>query len=167
MSEGSIPVAMIYRIHYKIIKTAFKTNAKTQSIKGETLILHTEPIRANIVVPQLIRWRDITLPNDWLLENAAPSQDDQSQPSAKPNTKLSQITQFQDETVIFIFQRSQSKRFFDMTSISSTLDLERVSNIPSVINLSYDQRRHSSDLSNTYFQIANYTSRILHSVYAR
>ena len=42
MLEGSIPVALIFKIHYKAMFSAFASKHKYQSRKGETLLLQTD-----------------------------------------------------------------------------------------------------------------------------
>jgi len=64
MTEGSIPVALIFKIHYKAIFSAFARKHKFQSQKGETLLLKTDISRSNTVVPRTIQWRDVTFPKD-------------------------------------------------------------------------------------------------------
>ena len=64
MLEGSIPVTLIFKIHYKVMFSAFASKHKYQSQKGETLLLQTDLSRSNIVVPKAIQWKDITLLDD-------------------------------------------------------------------------------------------------------
>jgi hypothetical protein len=54
MLEGSIHVALIFKIHYKAMFSAFASKHKFQSQKGETLILQTDLSRSNTVVPKAI-----------------------------------------------------------------------------------------------------------------
>jgi hypothetical protein len=54
MLEGSIPVALIFKIHYKAMFSAFASKHKFQSQKGETLPLQTDLSRSNIVVHRAI-----------------------------------------------------------------------------------------------------------------
>ena len=72
MLEGSIPVALIFKIHYKAMFSTFASKHKFQSKKGETLPLQTDLSRSNTVVPKAIHWKDISLPEDWILEGATP-----------------------------------------------------------------------------------------------
>ena len=59
-----------------------------------------------------------------------------------PNTQIRHITQFQDGRVKISFERaSSSSKFFDISS-SESLDLGRVSQIPSIINLPYKEQPH-------------------------
>jgi len=52
MLEGSIPVALIFKIHYKVMFSAFASKHKFQSQKGKTLLLQTDLSRSNTVIPK-------------------------------------------------------------------------------------------------------------------
>jgi len=133
MLEESILVALIFKIHYKAMFSAFASKHKFQSQKGETLLLQTDLSRSNTVVPKAIQWKDISLPEDWILEGAAPPE---LQPPPQPNVQIKNITQYTDGKVKLSFhQHSTSSRFSETSSSSSTIDLGRISKIPSVISL--------------------------------
>jgi len=72
MLEGSIPVALIFKIHYKAIFLAFAIKHKFQSKKGKTLLLQIDLSRSNTVVPKAIQWKNISLLEDWILEGTTP-----------------------------------------------------------------------------------------------
>ena len=69
MLEGSKPLALIYRIYYKCLRTNLNVHALVKSPKDKTLLIQSSTNDANIQVPRSINWKDINLPNDWLLEN--------------------------------------------------------------------------------------------------
>ena len=69
MLEGSQPLALIYRIYYKCIRTNLNVHALVKSPKDQTLLIQSHASDANIRVPKSIRWNEVTLPNDWFLEN--------------------------------------------------------------------------------------------------
>jgi hypothetical protein len=102
MFEGFIPVALIFKIHYKAMFSAFASKHKYQSQKGETLLLQTDLSRTNTVVPKAIQWKDITLPDDWILERATPPEIPQPQ---QPNVQIKDITQYTDGKVKLSFHR--------------------------------------------------------------
>ena len=102
MFEGFIPVALIFKIHYKAMFSAFASKHKYQSQKGETLLLQTDLSRTNTVVPKAIQWKDITLPDDWILEGATPPEIPQPQ---QPNVQIKDITQYTDGKVKLSFHR--------------------------------------------------------------
>ena len=64
MIEGSIPVALIYKISYKAMISAFSTQPKFQSKRDETLLLQTDLSKANTVIPKPIQWKDVNLPDE-------------------------------------------------------------------------------------------------------
>ncbi|XP_073225611.1 uncharacterized protein [Cicer arietinum] len=70
MIEGSIPVAIIYRVHYKAMFSAFTATKNIENKKGETLFLQTDLTKANTVIPKTILWKYIDLPEEWILEGA-------------------------------------------------------------------------------------------------
>ena len=89
MLEGSIPVALIFCIHYKVIESAFGSKVLHQSKKGETLLLQTDLSKSNVQTPQSIKWKDITLPKDWILHGVvAPTVPNPS----IPNQRLREVT---------------------------------------------------------------------------
>ncbi|KAH9668233.1 hypothetical protein KPL70_021336 [Citrus sinensis] len=113
MIEGSIPVALIYKISYKAMISAFSTQHKFQSEKDKTLLLQTDLSKANTVIPKPIQWKDINLPDEWILEGAtAPVIPKQ----LESNTELQNVTQYSDGKVKLSFRRSTSSRFSDKDS---------------------------------------------------
>ena len=128
MLEGSIHVALIFKIHYKAMFSAFASKHKFQSQKEETLLLQTDLSRSNTVVPKAIQWKDISLPEDWILECAAPPE---LPKPPQPNVQIKNITQYTDDKVKLSFHRhSTSFRFSEDSSSSSTIDLGRIFKIP-------------------------------------
>ena len=126
------PIAIMYRIYYKALISAFiPTKHIFHSKKGETLFLQTDITKANTTVPQTIKWKDITLPENWNLMGAVPPRDEpEPEPehiSNKPNAQLSQIQQYSDGSVALTFNRSQSVHLTNDTSSKSNIeDLGRV-----------------------------------------
>ena len=70
MIEGFVPVALIFKISYKAMISAFSTQHKFQSKRDKTLLLQTDLSKANTVIPKPIQWKDINLPEEWILEGA-------------------------------------------------------------------------------------------------
>uniref|UniRef100_A0A6N2LKD6 Reverse transcriptase domain-containing protein n=1 Tax=Salix viminalis TaxID=40686 RepID=A0A6N2LKD6_SALVM len=168
MIQDSIPVALIFKIHYKAMHSAFASKHLQHSNKGTTLLLQTDISKANIVIPKAIQWNEITLPEKWILEEATPPQ---PIPQPEPNVQIRNITQYNDGRVELSFHRhSTSSRYTEASSSSSTIDLGRMSRIPSVINLPYmpptNPPRHStSDIPSTNLHHADYTTNIPTPVY--
>ena len=73
MIEGSIPVALIFKISYKAIISAFSTQHRFQSKRDETLLFQIDLSKANTVIPKSIQWKDINLPDELILEGAIAS----------------------------------------------------------------------------------------------
>jgi len=166
MLEGSIPIAFIFKIHYKVMFSAFASKHKYQSQKGETLFLQTDLSRSNTVVPKVIQWKDITLPDDWILEGATPPE---IQQPPQPNVQIKDITQYTDGKVKLSFHRhSTSSRFSEESSSSNTIDLGRIFKIPYVINIPYHPnppRQSTLDIPSASFQHADYNTNIPKPVY--
>jgi hypothetical protein len=69
MEEGSRPLAIIYRIYYKLMKTNLHPQAIIKDLGGSTMLIQSSTQDANIRTLKMIRWDEINLPNEWLLEN--------------------------------------------------------------------------------------------------
>ncbi|KAH9679457.1 hypothetical protein KPL71_026142 [Citrus sinensis] len=165
MIEGSIPVALIFKISYKAMITAFSTQHKFQSKRDETLLLQTDLSRANTVIPKPIQWKDVNLPEEWILEGAAPPAIPKQ---LEPNTELQNVTQYSDGKVKLSFRRSNSSRFSDKASCSSIPSLERkFTKVPSVINLPFQSqpRFSTSDLPSSSISSVDYTTKVPHPIY--
>ena len=68
MKEGSKPLAIIYRIYYKLMKTTLDPQTIADpSPKGHTLLLQASTANSRLRVPQQIQWKDINLPKQWQL----------------------------------------------------------------------------------------------------
>ncbi|KAH9704806.1 hypothetical protein KPL70_011613 [Citrus sinensis] len=75
--------------------SAFSTQHKFQSKRDETLLLQTNLSKANTVIPKPVQWKDVNLPDEWILEGAtAPVIPKQ----LEPNTELQNVTQYSDES---------------------------------------------------------------------
>jgi len=133
--EGLISIALIFKIHYKAMFSFFANKHKFQSQKGETLLLQTNLSKSNIVVPRAIQQKDVTLPEDWVLERA--SQLEPQQP-LQLNVLLKQINEYNDRKVELTFHKhSTNSRLLDESSSSNTLNLGRIFKMLSVINIPY------------------------------
>jgi hypothetical protein len=153
MLKGSILVALIFKIHYTAMFSSFASKHKYQSQKGEILLLQTDLSRSNTVVPKAIQWRDITLPDDWILEGATPPN---IPDPPQPNVQIKDITQYTDGKVKLSFHRhSTSSRFSEESSSSSTINLGRISKIPSVINVPYHTNPPTHSTSDILLQASN------------
>ena len=68
MEEGSKPLVIIYCIYYRLLKTNVNPNARLKNTGDKTLLIQCSTPDAKFQIPKMIRWKDITLPNEWLLE---------------------------------------------------------------------------------------------------
>jgi hypothetical protein len=71
MEEGSRPLAIIYRIYYKLLKTNIDSCVVIKNSGNSTLLIQSYTRDANIRTLKMIRWDEINLPNEWLLENVS------------------------------------------------------------------------------------------------
>ncbi|KAH9659329.1 hypothetical protein KPL70_023819 [Citrus sinensis] len=148
--------------------SAFSTQHKFQSKRDETLLLQTDLSKANTVIPKPIQWKDVNLPEEWILEGAAPPVIPKQ---LEPNTELQNVTQYSDGKIKLSFRRSTSSRFSDKESCSSIPSLERkFTKIPSVINLPFQNtksqpRFSTSDIPSTSIRSVDYTTSVPHPIY--
>ncbi|KAH9656855.1 hypothetical protein KPL70_022838 [Citrus sinensis] len=141
------------------------TQHKYQSKRDETLLLQTDLSKANTVIPKPIQWKDVNLPEEWILEGAAPPAIPKQ---LEPNTELQNVTQYSDGKVKLSFRRSTSSRFSDKASCSSIPSLERkFTKVPSVINLPFQSqpRFSTSDVPSTSIRSVDYTTSVPHPIY--
>ncbi|KAH9659891.1 hypothetical protein KPL70_024027 [Citrus sinensis] len=152
----------------KAMISAFSTQHKYQSKRYETLLLQTDLSKANTVIPKPIQWKDVNLPEEWILEGAAPPAIPKQ---LEPNTELQNVTQYSDGKVKLSFRRSTSSRFSDKASCSSIPSLERkFTKIPYVINLHFQSiksqpRFSTSDIPSTSIRSVDYTTSVPHPIY--
>ncbi|KAH9793048.1 hypothetical protein KPL71_004401 [Citrus sinensis] len=139
--------------------------SKESSKRDETLLLQTDLSRANTVIPKLIQWKDVHLPEEWILEGAAPPAIPKQ---LEPNTELQNVTQYSDGKVKLSFRKTASSRFSDKESCSSIPSLERkFTKVPSVINLPFQSqpRFSTSDIPSTSIRSVDYTTSVPHPIY--
>ena len=64
MIEGSRPLALVYKIYYKLLKTNLNPQALTKDPKDQTLLLQASSEDINVNVPKMIKWEDIKLSDE-------------------------------------------------------------------------------------------------------
>ncbi|KAI8547514.1 hypothetical protein RHMOL_Rhmol07G0201800 [Rhododendron molle] len=101
MLEGSHPLALIYCIYYKCMKTNLNIHALVKSPKDKTVLIQSNT-NANIQVPKTISWSDIKLSTSWISEN-------ESYPQKMQNDiiDLDYIKQYLDGTVRISFDQQR------------------------------------------------------------
>ncbi|KAH9669172.1 hypothetical protein KPL70_021675 [Citrus sinensis] len=144
-----------------------RTSSFSSSSSGKTSASKyvTDLSRANTVIPKPIQWKDVHLPEEWILEGAAPPAIPKQ---LEPNTELQNVTQYSDGKVKLSFRRSASTRFSDKESCSSIPSLERkFTKIPSVINLPFQSqpRFSTSDIPSTSIRSVDYATSVPHPIY--
>ena len=71
MDEGSKPLAIIYHIYYRLLKTNLNPHARLKNISDKTLFNQCSTPNVKVQIPRMICWKYITLPKEWLLEQEA------------------------------------------------------------------------------------------------
>jgi hypothetical protein len=71
MEEGSRPLAIIYRIYYRLMKTSLNPQAIFKDPKGSTLLIESSTQNVAISAPKMIQWDKLNLPNEWILESVS------------------------------------------------------------------------------------------------
>lgn len=92
LKPGSEHVNLTYRIYHKLMNT-LSLRAHIYDFKDKTILLETNLLKSDVVVPRTILWKDITPPSSWLLEAASP-------PKHIENKKVEEIIQFDNGGVI-------------------------------------------------------------------
>ncbi|KAM7466334.1 hypothetical protein LguiB_013896 [Lonicera macranthoides] len=100
LKEGCEHINVTYKVHYKVMNT-LSPNAKRYDPKGKTTIIETNILKSDIVVPRTIKWNEIEMPEQWLLEAVAP-------PIPVENRKVEEILQFEDGDVIVRFDNNKT-----------------------------------------------------------
>jgi hypothetical protein len=108
MIEGSRPLALVYRIYYKLLKTNLNPQALTKDPKDQTLLLQASSEDINVNVSKMIKWEDIKLPEEWDLPKEMPPT------KLKPiniaeTDNLESVTQYHDGTVKIRFDHSKPR----------------------------------------------------------
>ncbi|KAH9789258.1 hypothetical protein KPL71_002923 [Citrus sinensis] len=101
-AEGckSIPVAILTKpkIDHKVLTMdplLGRTSSFSSSSSGKTSDSKhvTDLSKANTVIPKPIQWKDVNLPEEWILKGAAPPTIPKQ---LEPNTELQNVTQYSD-----------------------------------------------------------------------
>jgi hypothetical protein len=114
------PLTIVYRIYYRLMKTNLDPQAVIKNAGQSTLLIQSSTHDANIQIPKMIRWDDINLPNEWLLENV-------SKPPRVNNDSsgLDYIQQYLDGSVKINFSDLNNQRRNSFAGSSTTEGLHR------------------------------------------
>ena len=108
MIEGSRPLALLYRIYYKVFKTNLNPQALTKDPKNQTLLLQASREDISINVPTMIKWEDIKLPDEWDLPKEMPPTI-QTPINIADQDNLDSVVQYHDGTVKIKFDHSKPR----------------------------------------------------------
>ena len=102
MDEGSKPLAIIYHIYYRLLKTNLNPHARLKNTSDKTLLIQCSTPNAKVQIPRMIHWKYITLSKEWLLEREA-----QPAKFAFDELNLDHIQQYLDGTAKINFGNSK------------------------------------------------------------
>ncbi|CAL8162049.1 unnamed protein product [Prunus armeniaca] len=91
---GTQPLALVYRIYYKVTGTNMNFQALNKSPKDQTLLIQSCTPDTNIRIPHTVKWSEISPPTDWTLVTET-----QSAPIQRSLNNLDYIQQYVDGTV--------------------------------------------------------------------
>ena len=110
MIEGSHPLALVYRIYYKLLKTNLNPQALLKDPKYQTLLLQASSDDIKVDVSQMIKWEDIKLLEEWeLIHEMPPILMPPTQMQNIETENLKSIEQYLDGTVKIKFDHSKPK----------------------------------------------------------
>jgi hypothetical protein len=69
MEEGRRPLAVMYRIYYKLLKDKLNPHAVIKSSGNSAMLIQSSTQDAKIYVPKMIQRNEIDSPKEWILEN--------------------------------------------------------------------------------------------------
>ncbi|ESQ39490.1 hypothetical protein EUTSA_v10001275mg [Eutrema salsugineum] len=154
--------------------SAFSSKVKISSKKGETLLLQTDLSRSNSVIPRSIQWKEINLPDEWVLEGVVQPKPTKPNEPLEPNTRLKHIEQFHDGKVKLSFIRNHHETIDDYTcessSLPETIDLGRVSQLAQDFSRmencpKFQPRFSTSDIPNSVLRNVDFRTKIPKPVY--
>ena len=68
---GSETIAVIFRIHYKVLNT-LAPKAKQITKPGKTILVETNLLSSNIATNRILKWEEINFSQNWLLTSSIP-----------------------------------------------------------------------------------------------
>lgn len=116
---GSETIALIYRIHFKIMNTLSPRVKKIVQPTSRTTLIETNLLASNIATNRVIRWNEVTFPEQWTLPQVIT-------PQPIINQDIEQIVQTSDGDVEVRFNPRRSIHL-PRISIPSTTEEGRTS----------------------------------------
>ncbi|CAL8174669.1 unnamed protein product [Prunus armeniaca] len=102
---GTQPLALVYRIYYKVTGTNMNFQALNKSPKDQTVLIQSHTPDARVQVPQTIKWSEVALPKEWTLVTES-----QPAPIQRSLNNLDYIQQYLDGTVKIRFDNQPLKK---------------------------------------------------------
>ncbi|CAL8993918.1 unnamed protein product, partial [Prunus brigantina] len=102
---GTQPLALVYRIYYKVTGTNMNFQALNKSPKDQTVLIQSHTSDAHIQVPQTIKWSEVALPTEWTLVTES-----QPAPIQRSLNNLDYIQQYLDGSVKIRFENQPLKK---------------------------------------------------------
>ncbi|CAL9029357.1 unnamed protein product [Prunus brigantina] len=96
---GTQPLALVYRIYYKVTGTNMNFQALNKSPRDQTVLIQSHTSDAHIQVPQTIKWSEVALPSEWTLVTES-----QPAPIQRSLNNLDYIQQYLDGSVKIRFE---------------------------------------------------------------
>ncbi|CAL9001840.1 unnamed protein product, partial [Prunus brigantina] len=96
---GTQPLALVYRIYYKVTGTNMNFQALNKSPKDQTVLIQSHTSDAHIQVPHTIKWSEVALPTEWTLVTES-----QPAPIQRSLNNLDYIQQYLDGSVKIRFE---------------------------------------------------------------
>ena len=110
MIEGSCLLALVYRIYYKLLKTNLDPQALLKDPKDQTLLLQASNDDIRVDIPQMIKWEEVKLPEEWeLIHEMPPTLLPLTQMQNTKTENLNSIEQYLDGTVKIRFNHSKPR----------------------------------------------------------
>ena len=123
----AIPITIIYRLYYKVMKTQLAPQALLISPKEETTLLLVNPEKVNASVPQTLRHDEITSGLKWRLEDII-------SPTPPAQSEVDSITEYKSGAVEITFaplreslRRTRSMAQSEFSLVRPSLDRQSFS----------------------------------------
>ncbi|KAL7161630.1 hypothetical protein ACSBR2_042156 [Camellia fascicularis] len=127
MKEKVHNIALIYRVYYKCIKSNLNVQTLHKSPKDKTLLIQSSSNDTNINIPKMIKWKDITLPDQWITVNENYTANEKQSTSQD----IQDIQQYTDGSVRIKFNwPSQSSRHSTSSIPTDTGTEDEIFNTP-------------------------------------
>ena len=146
---GSETIAVIFRIHYKVLNT-LAPKVKQITKPGKTILVETNLLSSNIATNRILKWEEINFPQNWLLTSSIP-------PRPVVETDLDQIIQSEDGEVEVRFNPKIITRISSSRNSNSNFENQSIK--------SGNYTRRDKELEVQGIKISN--SSIAHPIYER